>query len=190
MFKYKLLNDLNYRMGISIMDESNKVTLRNILMEHCLNRNNMDTNIVDQLGDNKFILPEDLRLDSKNKKIYNKCNACVINKYDIKKFKEDFPRECLVNENDEDEEEESSDDDKCMVCLFNIKEEEVAKLKCGHKFHKECVRGLRTCPLCRGGVKFGARSKRKIKRKRSKRSKRKIKRRSKRSKRKIKRRSK
>ena len=45
-------------------------------------------------------------------------------------------------------------DKKCLICLEKIKKKDLAKLKCGHRFHKECIDlwakiGENKCPICK-----------------------------------------
>lgn len=38
-------------------------------------------------------------------------------------------------------------DDPCMICYLG-KKEELHKTPCGHYFHQECLKGLKSCPYC------------------------------------------
>ena len=67
-----------------------------------------------------------------------------------------------ASKNEEKKEEEAEDDDEeCAVCMESLKQGGVEKLVCGHRFHKECVEGIRsfgvnqTCPLCREALPPG-----------------------------------
>ena len=60
------------------------------------------------------------------------------------------------------ESEESEEIDKCAICLDEMNEEqEIRKLDCKHKFHKDCIntsiRWNRSCPLCKKYIKTNER---------------------------------
>ena len=48
-------------------------------------------------------------------------------------------------------------DDVCTICLEEFKfDEELKKLKCGHMYHKECLKpwleNKKRCPICRANI--------------------------------------
>lgn len=43
---------------------------------------------------------------------------------------------------------ENNDVPKCPICLEHVIQDHKIT-KCGHIFHKNCISGLHTCPVCR-----------------------------------------
>lgn len=50
-------------------------------------------------------------------------------------------------------EKNSNTEEKCTICFEEFKEEDIYKLKCGHKYHIECFKEWSqinpSCPICR-----------------------------------------
>ena len=50
----------------------------------------------------------------------------------------------------------TNDDNDCPVCMMTLNELKVLRLRCGHKFHSECIRdwnrSKHSCPVCRTSI--------------------------------------
>ena len=66
----------------------------------------------------------------------------------------------LENDNNNDNSENIDFDNLCSICYDSLDEETVVTLKCGHKYHYNCISmtyksiNKRHCPYCRGDGGF------------------------------------
>jgi hypothetical protein len=48
------------------------------------------------------------------------------------------------------------DEDSCPICMMELREEKILKLRCEHRFHSSCIRDWNetnsSCPVCRMDV--------------------------------------
>lgn len=53
-------------------------------------------------------------------------------------------------------EKKEEDTQECPICLDSISERKIRTLKCGHKFHDDCIniwkKEATTCPYCRAKI--------------------------------------